>query len=414
MNIFDTADILIPKDVDFKKWSIVACDQYTSDKEYWKAVEEEVGEEKSALNLIFPEIYLRETDRVEKINKNMADYIESGVFKELSDSFILVKRSQKNEKTRVGILGRVDLEQYEFSKKSDAYIRATEGTVAERIPPRVKIRENAPLELPHIIMLIDDDKRVVVEPTLQKCESFEKLYDFDLMMDSGHVTGYHIPKDECQRIKDELSKMADKEYFYDKYGIDEGEVLVYAVGDGNHSLATAKTVWENLKPSLSDEEKENHPARYALVELMNIHDDALEFKPIHRVVYGTNRKIIDDFKAYCKNLSGNRPPQTIKATFGVVTETITIEHPEHNLTVGTLQRFLNDYIPKNNLVVDYIHGASRVRELAAQGAVGFIVPSIEKRQLFESVIRDGALPRKTFSMGSASDKRFYIESRKIK
>ena len=413
MKIFDTAEILIPKNEEHEKWSVVACDQYTSQKGYWKEVEDIVEDAKSTLKLILPEVYLGEDDRIEKINKEMIDYINGDVFRTLNDSFVFVKRKQRNGAVRYGIIGQVDLEEYDFSVGSSSYIRATEGTVIERIPPRVKIRENASLELPHIIMLIDDDKRCVIEPLKDKAESFEKIYDFDLMMNSGHLTGYNIPAEECSRIKSELDKMADKAYFENKYGVKDKGVLLFAVGDGNHSLATAKTVWENVKKSLTEEERENHPARYALVEVMNIHDDALVFEPIHRVVFTLDDKLIDELKTYADSLNGAMPEQTIICVKGDKEIKIPVKHPVNNLTVGTLQKFLDTYIKENNCEIDYIHGEDTVRELSKENT-GFILPPMAKRQLFETIIHDGVLPRKTFSMGEAEDKRFYFECKKIK
>jgi len=413
MKIFDTAQILIPKEAAHETWSVVACDQYTSQKEYWHEVEEKVGDKKSTLKLILPEVYLGEDERIEKINAEMASYLNENVFRTLDNSFVLVKRKQRNGAVRYGIIGQVDLEEYDFSVGSSSYIRATEGTVIERIPPRVKIRKNAPLELPHIIMLIDDEKKNVIEPLKEKADSFEKIYDFELMMDSGHLTGYIVPEEECSRMKAELDKMAQKDYFENKYGVKDKGVLLFAVGDGNHSLATAKTVWENVKKGLSEEEQKNHPARYALVEVMNIHDEALVFEPIHRVVFGADDSLVDELKKYAEELSGDMPEQTIICVKGDEEIKIPVKHPVNNLTVGTLQKFLDTYVKEHDCEIDYIHGDDTVRELSNDN-IGFILPPMEKRQLFETVIYDGVLPRKTFSMGEAEDKRFYFECKKIK
>ncbi len=411
MNIFDTADILVPnKSIDLTKWSVVACDQYTSEPEYWEEVEKTVGESKSTLRLILPEIYLGEDERINKINSEMKKYLSDGTFDTIKDSFVLTERTQRNGKKRYGLIGKVDLEEYDFSKGSSSYIRATEGTVIERIPPRVKIRENAPLELPHIIMLIDDECERIIEPL--KDMELDTIYDFDLMMNSGHLRGFKVPKSECERIKENLSEMARPEYFRKKYNAEKGGVLLFAVGDGNHSLATAKTVWENLKKTLSEEEIKNHPARYALVEVMNIHDKTLEFEPIHRVVFGNCDDILEELKAYAESLDGDMDEQTIVCIKGKDEYKITVKHPVSNLTVGTLQAFLDDYIKRNGLSIDYIHGEEAVRKLSKEN-IGFLLPPIEKRQLFETIIRDGVLPRKTFSMGEAEDKRFYMECKEI-
>ncbi len=417
MKIFGQADILIPQNEELESWSVVACDQYTSQEDYWDEVYNKVGDKRSTLKLIFPEIYLECEDagkRIESINKYMNDYISENVFKELKNSYVLTARTQRDGRTRYGIVGQVDLEQYDFSKGSSSYIRATEGTVIERIPPRVKVRENASLELPHIIMLIDDANRGIIEPLRTKLETFEKIYDFDLMMDSGHLTGYILPDAEADRINNEILKMSKPEYFNEKYGVSDKGVLLFAVGDGNHSLATAKTVWENVKKNLSEEEKKTHPARFALCELMNIHDDALEFEPIHRVVFDADESIIKELNDYANSLDGKMPAQEIKLIYKGCEQCIKVNKPVNNLTVGTLQAFLDEYIREHGNKIDYIHGEDTVRELSKGGNVGFILPEMEKKQLFETIIHDGVLPRKTFSMGEAEDKRFYMECKKIK
>lgn len=418
MKVFSTANILIPKNTDLKAWSVVACDQYTSQRDYWQQAADIVGDNKSTLKLIFPEIYLDDSKpekRIESINTEMDKYLSENIFKEFKHSYIFTARTQRDGRTRYGIVGQVDLEQYDFSRESESYIRATEGTVIERIPPRVKIRENASLELPHIIMLVDDIQKRVIEPLKSKTDTLCKVYDFDLMMDSGHLTGYRVSDEEAARIDKELLRMAEKEYFENKYGVSGKGVLLFAVGDGNHSLATAKTVWENIKKSISCNQWENHPARYALVELMNIHDEALEFEPIHRVVFNTDESIINELIKYAGNLNGDMQEQEIKFICKEKEGGIKVKKPVNNLTVGTLQAFLDDYIGKHGNKIDYIHGEKAVKELAVQeGNIGFILPKMEKRQLFETIIHDGVLPRKTFSMGEAEDKRFYMECKKIR
>ncbi len=400
MKTFKKADILIPKDIDFTKWSVVACDQYTSEPEYWNSAAELIGDAPSALNLVFPEVFLSEGNaRIEKINNTMAEYLETGIFEECLDSMIYVERTMANGKTRRGIIGAVDLEDYDFSKGSKSKIRATEGTVLERIPPRVKIRENAPLELPHIMLLIDDKDKAVIEPTT----AGEKIYDFDLMANSGHMTGYLLSDNEADRVLSALDALCENA---------EGNLL-FAVGDGNHSLATAKTCWENLKKTLSPEEQQNHPARFCLVEIENIHDDALEFEPIHRVVFGTDpEKLIADFKAYYPDCSqSDNGGQHIVYMYGGKKGDLYIKNSPSALTVGTLQTFLD----KQGLKVDYIHGADVTERLSKEdGNIGFLLPPMQKSDLFKGVIADGALPRKTFSMGEAEDKKFYFEAKKIK
>ena len=401
---FMPCDILLPQNTDMEKWACVACDQYTSEPKYWEDAENFAKGSKSCLNMIFPEVYLGKNDdeRIKNINETMRSYLSDGTFKIIENSFIYVERTVGNGKIRHGIVGAVDLERYDFNKGSTSLIRATEGTVLERIPPRVKIRQDASIELPHIMILIDDKDKKVIEPVDKT--KLEKLYDFELMQNSGHIEGYKLPAD--QRIYDALSNLFD--------GSDTP--FVYAVGDGNHSLATAKTCWENIKGSLSAEEKENHPARFALIELVNIHDDSLIFEPIHRVVFNCNPiDVIDEMKKYYKtNTDGNG--QKITYCFGDENRTIYVENSEQELTVGTLQVFLDEYKKANSdIEIDYIHGEDVVCELSkADNTIGFILESMEKSDLFKGVKANGALPRKTFSMGEAFEKRFYIECRKIK
>ncbi len=420
MNIFKKADILIPQNISFEKWSVVACDQYTSEPEYWERVEKNVEGVPSAYNIVFPEIYLScgdSEERIKNINLKMEEYLNSGLFKEYKDSFVMVQRTQRNGKTRTGIVGAIDLDSYSFVKGEGTAVRATEGTVIERIPPRVKIRENAPLELPHILILIDDREKKVVEPLIAEKDNFEKIYDFDCMMDSGHLTGYKVSEEASQRVLSALDEMNNAEYFKDKYSTDSEDVLLFAVGDGNHSLATAKTCWENIKNSLSDEEKENHPARYALVEVMNIHDETLEFEPIHRVVFGVDpKKLIDGLRSEYKDVSDtDNGGQHIKYMYKDICGDLYINGSDSNLAVGTLQNFIDKYLKENNGSVDYIHGDAVVKKLSKEdGNIGFLLPTPQKSELFETIITDGVLPRKTFSMGEAEDKRFYLECKKIK
>lgn len=417
MNIFKKANILLPKDTDLSKWSVVACDQYTSEPDYWENVKNTVGDAPSALKIVFPEIYLKDEPekRIENINKTMSEYLDSGIFEEYTDSFILTMRTQRDGRTRSGLIGMLDLESYSFKKGEGTPTRATEGTVLERIPPRVKIRENAPLELPHILILIDDEDKTVVEPIVSKKDSLEKVYDFELMENSGHLTGYKIT--ESEEIFKALSKLSDVGIFKEKYNTDSEDVLLFAVGDGNHSLATAKTCWENIKPSLTKEEQENHPARFALVEVMNIHDAALEFEPIHRVVFGVNpEKMIEEFMKFypeCANVDNGG--QHIQYVIGDCTGDLYVKNSDSNLAVGTLQNFIDTYLKDNAGEVDYIHGEEVVRKLSKDaGNIGFLLPAMEKNELFPTIIKDGELPRKTFSMGEAWDKRFYLECKKIK
>ncbi len=418
--IFKPADILLPQNADYKKWAVVACDQYSSQREYWDTVKEVVGDAPSTYNIIFPEAYLEDGDgdeRIKNINANMEKYLAEGIFKEYKDTFILVERKQSNGKIRKGIIGMMDLEEYDYSKGSQSKIRATEGTIIERIPPRQKIRINAPLELPHILMLIDDREKSVIEPVSEAKDTLEKLYDFELMMDGGHIEGYKVTEELKEQILTCLDALADQSLFEEKYGVKNKGLLLYAAGDGNHSLATAKSCWDEIKKNLSDEEIKTHPARFALVELNNIHDDALEFEPIQRIIFNTDpQKLLDELRAYypqssCEDNGGQRIRHTYQGNEG----TIYIKNSSSNLAVGTLQIFLDKYIAENGGELDYIHGDDVVKSLAQkENSIGFMVDAMEKNDLFTTVIMDGSLPRKTFSMGEAADKKFYLECKKIR
>ena len=419
MDIFKPADILLPKNEDFSKWSVVACDQYSSEPEYWQTAAEYVGDALSTLNIIFPEAYLGDGDgdaRIKKINETMERYINDGIFAEYPSSFIYVERTQPNGKVRHGIVGEIDLEYYDFSKGSQSAVRATEGTIISRIPPRQKIRKDAPLELPHILMLVDDRRNEIVEPITARAAELTTLYDFELMQGGGHIKGMLLDEAAKEAVLAGLHHLEDRADFEAKYGVTDQETLVIAVGDGNHSLATAKTCWEDIKKNLSAEEQKNHPARFALVELMNLHDEALEFEPIHRVIFGVDpQAIIAALYAYYPQISEtDNGGQKIVITCQGGEKAIYITDAPSNLAIGTLQKFLDEYLEANAGEIDYIHGADVVRNLSQKpDAIGFIVDGMEKNDLFTTVIKDGSLPRKTFSMGEACDKRFYLEAKKI-
>ncbi len=414
--VFAPGDVLLPKSgTDMTKWSVVACDQYTSEPEYWSSVSSFVGDAPSTLHLTFPEIYLEDGDgdaRIERINSCMAEYITNGIFAEKVSKYIYVERTQRNGKIRRGLMGVVDLEEYDYMPGSQSKIRATEGTVLERIPPRVKIRKNAKLEIPHIMLLIDDAEKTVIEPLADA--ELPVAYDFKLMENSGSIRGYFVNADEEARIDKALAALADEAAFNKKYNVSGKGVLQFAVGDGNHSLATAKECWRLVKETISPDEYETHPARFALCELVNLHDASLEFEAIHRVVFDIDtakmRKALSEYY----ELSNSAEQKFIMITADG-TEEIGIANPKSNLTVGSLQKFIDDYLKENGGKVDYIHGEDVVKRLGAEpGNAGFILPVISKDSFFPTVICDGALPRKTFSMGDAWDKRFYLESRVIK
>ena len=419
MNIpFKRGNILLPKNTDMTKWSVVACDQYTSEPEYWNDVEKIVGDAPSTLKLILPEIYLEDenvSERIAKINSNMKALLDEDFFNEYKDSMIYLERTQSDGKIREGLIGVVDLEAYSYEKGAETPIRATEKNVIERIPPRVKIRENAPLELPHIMILIDDDKKQIIENLKNKVSEDDIVYDFDLMKNGGHVKGYLLNEETMDEVDKGLKELADKEVFAKKYDVNNKEVLLFAMGDGNHSLATAKACYEKLKETMSEEEYLNNPARYALVELVNLHSPALEFEAINRVIFNTEpEKLLNSLKEYYQiNKDGNG--QEIEVITNDVDEKWYIENPKSNIAVGSIQIFLDEYLKNNEGKIDYIHGEETTKNLAKQsGNVGFIFEAMPKNELFKTVILDGSLPRKTFSMGHSYDKRYYLESRKIK
>lgn len=419
MNIpFKRGNILLPKNTDMTKWSVVACDQYTSEPEYWNDVEKIVGDAPSTLKLTLPEIYLEDeniSERIAKINSNMKALLDEDFFNEYKDSMIYLERTQSDGKIREGLIGVVDLEAYSYEKGAETPIRATEKTVIERIPPRVKIRENAPLELPHIMILIDDDKKQIIENLKNKVSEDDIVYGFDLIKNGGHVKGYLLNEETMDEVDKGLKELADKEVFAKKYDVNNKEVLLFAMGDGNHSLATAKACYEKLKEIMSEEEYLNNPARYALVELVNLHSPALEFEAINRVIFNTNpEKLLNSLKEYYQiNKDGNG--QKIEVITNDVDEKWYIENPKSNIAVGSIQIFLDEYLKNNEGKIDYIHGEETTKNLAKQsGNVGFIFEAMPKNELFKTVILDGSLPRKTFSMGHSYDKRYYLESRKIK
>ena len=394
---FLTANILLPKG-DFEKWAVVACDQYTSEPEYWKEVEKTVGNEPSALNLILPEVYLSadNSKRIEKINRTMTDYLENGVFREIENTFIYLEREVTGGKIRKGVVGLIDLENYSYEKGSKALIRATEATVLERIPPRVLIRKDAKIEMPHVMLLIDDPKCTVIEPLEKKTNGFEKLYDFDLMQQSGHIKGYSVDSETAEQIKTALSALVEN----------TEDKLLFAVGDGNHSLATAKECYNLNKTEES---------RYALVEIVNIHDTSLEFEPIYRVVFGVEpEKFIENFVTDLGGEYFGTDAQKFTCVYGESKREFSLK-PTGKLAVATLQTYLDEYLKQNkNVSIDYIHGEDVVYSLCkAENTVGFIFDGMQKSELFDAIKQDGSLPRKTFSMGHAADKRFYIEARKI-
>ena len=417
---FYPADILLPRDADMTKWAVVACDQFTSQPEYWQAVEDTVGEAPSTLRLILPESKLNDAnvdEHIANINASMNEYMEKGIFKTLAGSLIYIERSQSDGRIRHGLVGMVDLDQYDFTPGSGALIRATEGTVLERIPPRVRVRQDAPVELPHVMLLIDDPDRTVVEPLTAAAAGMEQVYDFELQQNGGHLKGWKLSEAQMDAVADALVGLCADDVMEKKYGMSGVAPLLFAVGDGNHSLATAKRCYEDQKKVTPESEWADLPSRYALVEVVNNHDDALQFEPIHRVLFGVDAAaLLDALKAYYPGAyEGQGEGHVIAYTHAGGTGYITVPQPRVQLAVGTLQAFLDDYLKANGGEVDYIHGDDVTDELGAKpGNIGFKLPAMGKEQLFKTVMADGVLPRKTFSMGHAQDKRYYVEARKIR
>ena len=399
MKVIRPCNILIPNPyADIRKWAVVACDQYTSEEKYWKELSEYVDNEPSALNLIFPEVYLNKIDnqkKIKDINNNMDKLLKANFFSEYKKSYVFVER-ETSTGIRLGLVGAIDLEAYDFNR-DDTLIRASEKTVKERLPIRVKIRENAALELSHIVLLIDDHKKTLLEELAKRKYSFKRLYDFDLNMNGGNIKAYLINDDKTiKEIEEKFDNLID-------------DNLLALVGDGNHSLASAKMHYENLKAKLSKEKAENNMARYAMVEIENIYDDAMQFDAIHRVVYNAGADFVEGLK------------ETIK---GDLKTKIIIGDKEEDLYVNNnaivavkeVQEYIDNYIEKHNDVsLDYIHGIDNLKEICKnKNGIGIIMPILDKKDFFDYVKKYKIMPRKSFSIGQANEKRYYIEVRKIK
>ena len=412
MSVFKSADILLPQNVDLTKWAVIACDQFTSDPEYWQRVRKTAGDAPSTIHMILPEAELGSADEaqlVSSINASMDRYLANDVFKCYSNSYIYVERTLADGSVRPGLLGMVDLEAYDYHPGSESPVRATEKTVLERIPPRQRVRKDAAVELPHVLMLCDDNKKQLIEPLAQVVDSLPQLYDFDLMEQGGRIRGWLVQGEVAQAFDERLEKFSGT--ISEKYADLSGAPVLLAVGDGNHSLATAKSCYEALKSANPDLDLSNHPARYSLVELQNIHDASLEFAPIHRIVTKVDgKKLLEDLQGICA-----KDGYCVNWVLGSEQGSIYLDRNRGELAVAVLQEFLDQWLSENQGEIDYIHGDAEVAALAQQeNAVGFLLPPMEKHQLFRGVISGGVLPRKTFSMGHAREKRYYLEGRKIR
>jgi hypothetical protein len=424
---------LLPRrGIDLKKWAVVACDQHTSEPEYWHNVEAEVGDAPSTLHLIFPEAYLGQPDvpaRIGRIQEAMRKYLAGGLFEE-REGAIYVERTI-GRRIRRGLMLELDLEHYDFSSTSTSLIRPTEGTMVARLAPRIEVRRGAELELPHILVLIDDPERTVIEPLGAAREQLAKLYETDLMFASGHVAGYAVDGVQAERVVQALLALANPRAFAARYRVPvETPVMLFAMGDGNHSLATAKSLWDSVRNSVGMD----HPSRYALVEVVNIHDPALEFEPIHRLLLGVSADLRQAFaetfgnRYSCTDVpSGAEMRARVQAAdvarhaLGLIGpgrrfSVIEIADPQSTLAIGTLQPFIDRFVERGGAAdIDYIHGGEVLESLAMKpGSLGIHLAGMSKRDLLRMVVREGPLPRKTFSMGEADEKRFYVEARRIR
>lgn len=411
---FAVPEILLPKQgTDLKKWAVIACDQYTSEPEYWANASKEAGDAPSTLNLVLPEVYLgtdKETEKLGSIADTARKYLDEGILQSLGTGFILTDRATELHPSRKGLMAAIDLEGYSFEPGNKNICRATEGTVLSRIPPRVRIRANSPLELPHIMVLIDDPEGLTIEKAFEMAdaEGLKPLYDTDLMLGSGHIRGTFVADGTpiAESIVNGLNTLKAR----------NADGLLFLVGDGNHSLASAKAHWENIRAGLSDEEKKTHPARYALAEIVNIHDKGLDFEPIHRVVFNISaEEFISKAKEYFKdngieiNSAADDKQSFVVVTEGAEDVKVSLGNPPHTLAIGSVQMMIDSL----KLECDYIHGEDSVRKLATAGNTGILVPGISKDTFFSTVEKEGVFPRKTFSMGEAFEKRFYLEAKTI-
>ncbi len=419
-------EIMLPREgCDYEKWAVVACDQYTSDPSYWAKAEEIAGAEPSTLRLMLPEYYLGKPDEEERIcaiRETMKEYVDRGTLRKLPKGAILVRRTAEG-RSRLGLVICVDLDAFDYNAGATSLIRSTEKTIVERIPPRLKIRKGAILELPHILILIDDPDRTVIEP-LEAVDG-EVVYDTDLMLGGGHIKGTFLEEGKMQGALEAMSSLYDKA----KKTYGDSKAMLMAMGDGNHSLATAKANWEEIKKTVPEAEQEDHPARYALCEIENIHDEGIVFEPIHRVLFAEEKadgetmvkETLEILRAQNRDAcllpagtEANEDQFAIPVIFGGHEMVLLIDHPSSEIEVGALQNALDELISQKGYRIDYIHGEDAVRSLASDSKnAGFLLPPMDKFRLFPAVARDGALPRKTFSMGEAVEKRYYIEARSL-
>ena len=422
---FAPAHILLPSEqVPLEQWGCIACDQFTSDRSYWQRAEETAAGAPSTLNLILPEVYLEDGDadaRVEKIHATMQDYAQN-VLTRAVDGFIYVERTEQSGRVRQGLVGRVDLEAYSYRRGEKCTVRPSECTVESRIPPRMKVRTGAVLETPHIMMLADDPDCTLIEPIAAHKDSLPKVYEGELMLNGGHIAGWAVEDPALiAQIEDALAVLGSQEEFDKKYpDATRRDPLTLAVGDGNHSLATAKACWEELKKTLTPEQQLTHPARWCLAEVCNVHSPAIEIEPIHRVLFNVDcgavlLALIAWSDSHAAGICfGDAKQQSFTLAGPHVANVLSFEHPVAPLTVGTIDAFIEYFMARHiEARVDYVHDEPAVRALCRQGGVAFLMPPFEKSDLFKGIVMGGVLPRKTFSMGHAEEKRYYMECRNI-
>ena len=423
---FSPAHILLPaENIPLEQWGCVACDQFTSDRAYWEKAAQTAADCPSTLHLILPEVYLEGSDvndRIEKIHQTMEDYAQN-VLTRAVDGFVYVERTEQSGRIRQGLVGKIDLEAYSYAKGTRPAVRPSERTVESRIPPRMAVRRGATLETPHVMMLADDPDCTLIEPIGAKKDALRKVYEGDLMLGGGHIAGWAVEDPALlTQIDAALQELGSQEAFDAKYPQAKGAVpLTLAVGDGNHSLASAKAYWEELKKTLTPEEQENHPARWCLAEVCNVHSPAIEIEPIHRVLFNVDcGAVLLALIAWSDSNNagisfGNAQQQSFTLAGPHVANVLSFERPVAPLTVGTIDTFIEYFMARHiEARVDYVHDEPAVRALCKQGGVAFLLPPFEKSDLFKGIVMGGVLPRKTFSMGHAEEKRYYIECRNIK
>lgn len=416
--IFRPADVLLPKDCDMTRWSVVACDQFSSQPEYWDALDAFVGTAPSTLRLMLPEAYLETRDQFAeagRINDTMRRYLDGGVFEEYPESYVYVERTLGDGKVRRGLVGMLDLDAYDYSKNSASPIRATEGTVEDRLPPRVRVRRGAPLEMPHIMVFIDDAENAVLDPLTEKKDALPKLYDFDLCCSGGHIRGWRVAGADADALAAAIDGLGDADKLRAKYG--DKAPAIFAMGDGNHSLATAKKCWEELRPTLTEAERETHPARFGMVELVNIHDDAIAFEPIHKVIFDTKpERFIEAAEAFWRKQSREADTfHELRLVAGAAERTVKVAGLTIGELIGRAEELCQSYMAENGGRIDYIHNDDTALGMGRRpGCAAILLPRMEKSELFPSIISSGAFPKKSFSIGHAEDKRYYLECRKIK